>query len=183
MLLTAVAAMDQRGGIGLRGGLPWPRLPRDLARFRELTLGKAVLMGRTTYAGLGRRTLPGRHLIVLSHDPAFDPGEVWVARSLEHALAKASLFGDEAILAGGEQIYREALPRCERLRLTLVQGAWEADAWWPWRAPGGAIFGDLGARGWTMRLEAMVAAGDESPLPLEFWDCTRKAPAGERKAA
>jgi dihydrofolate reductase len=77
MRLIAIAAFDEALGLGFRGGLPWPRLPRDMQRFKHLSLGGAegrgrpVLMGSRTYQSLGGRLLPGRQIVVLSRNPDF----------------------------------------------------------------------------------------------------------------
>jgi len=112
--------MDNHQAIGRAGALPW-RLPADLAYFKEVTLGKPIIMGRRTFDSIGR-PLPGRCNIVLSRDPAFQPAGVCVAADLKSALAEAaSRESDEIMIIGGAAIYQLALPHANRLYLTVVQ--------------------------------------------------------------
>ncbi len=122
-----VAALDQARAIGKGGTLPW-RLPDDLKRFKRLTLGKPVVMGRKTFESIGR-ALPERRNIVLTRDPSFAAANVEVVYSLEAALEH--LTGEVCIIGGGE-VYALALPTAARLELTLVDTVVEgADAFFP----------------------------------------------------
>ncbi|PZA08182.1 MULTISPECIES: dihydrofolate reductase [unclassified Meiothermus] len=111
--LTLIAAMDRNRAIGKEGRLPW-HLPDDLRRFKALTLGHTVLMGRRTFESLGR-PLPGRRNVVLSRDPHFRAEGVEVVHSLE-----AGLGGGEIMVIGGGEVYALTLPLAQRMRLTLV---------------------------------------------------------------
>lgn len=128
MFVSIIAAMDRHGLIGNEHGLPW-RLPRDLRRFRELTWGKPIIMGRTTFAHIGR-PLPGRHNIVLSRRTDFAPEGCTVVRSLDEAMAAAGNAA-EVFVIGGVTVYREALARCNRMHLTLVEGKFTGNAYFP----------------------------------------------------
>lgn len=127
-MITLIAATDQNRGIGLQGRLPW-RLPADLDRFRRITTGHAVLMGRKTWESIGR-PLPERTNIVLSRHPA--PAEangvLW-ASSPEEALRLAR--DGEVFIIGGAEIYALFLPRADRLLLTRINGEFQADAFFP----------------------------------------------------
>jgi dihydrofolate reductase len=121
--LVLVAAVAENGVIGRDGALPW-RLSGDLKRFKSLTLGKPVLMGRRTFASIGR-ALPGRANIVLTRDPSFRAEGVRAAPNLAAALAIAEeearrLGADEIAIIGGAALYAETLPRARRLYLTEV---------------------------------------------------------------
>ncbi|MHB1239177.1 MAG: type 3 dihydrofolate reductase [Gammaproteobacteria bacterium] len=132
MILALVVAMAENRVIGAGQRLPW-HLPADLRHFKAVTLGKTVIMGRRTYASIGR-PLPGRRNIVVSRDPSrLAPGCI-VAGSLEDALTAAQ--GEEVMVIGGAQLYREALPRAQRIHLTLVHAMVEGDTWFPDLAPG-----------------------------------------------
>lgn len=134
MRLSAIIATDLDGGIGYRGALPWERLPADMARFREVTAGRVLLMGRRTWESINR-PLPGRPIVVLSSSlPHPLPSTVHLARDLAGMLHMASYLGDEAVVCGGTDLYRELLPRCGRLALTLVhqRSGSRADTWAPW---------------------------------------------------
>jgi dihydrofolate reductase len=132
VLVSIIVATDERGAIGHGGGLPW-RLPDDLKRFKMLTFGKPVVMGRKTWDSIGK-PLPGRHNIVVSRDGALTLDGATVATSLGAALAAA---GDvaEACVIGGAEIYRLALPRTDVIHLTRVHATVAADTWFPPLAP------------------------------------------------
>ena len=126
--VTLIVATDEAGGIGLGGGLPW-HLPDDLRRFKSLTLGKPVVMGRRTWDSIGR-PLPGRHNIVVSRDPRRRIDDATVVGTLEAALAAA---GDvpEICVIGGAEIYRLALPLADTIQLTEVHANVGADTHFP----------------------------------------------------
>jgi dihydrofolate reductase len=132
-VLALIAAVAENGVIGARGGLPW-RLPDELAHFKRTTLGKPVLMGRRTFASLGR-ALPGRTNVVLSRDPRFAAPDALVARDLDAALALVRA-APEVMVIGGAALYAEALPRAERIYLTRVRARPEGDVWFPKLEPG-----------------------------------------------
>ena len=127
-LLSLIVAADERGGIGRDGGLPW-RLPEDLRRFRTLTMGKPIVMGRRTWDSIGR-PLPGRRSIVVSRQPGLRIEGAEVAGSLEEALAVA---GDvpEVCVIGGAELYRAALPLVDVIHLTRVHADVAADTFLP----------------------------------------------------
>lgn len=134
--LVLVAAVAANGVIGRGPDLPW-RISGDLKRFRAITWGKPILMGRRTFDSIGR-PLPGRTSIVISRDAAFQPASdmVRVVPSLEAALdigaREAERLGvDEMAVVGGAQIYAQALPLAARLRLTEVHGEPEGDVLFP----------------------------------------------------
>jgi dihydrofolate reductase len=121
--IALIVAAAENGVIGRDGQLPW-RLPSDLKRFRKLTLGKPMVMGRKTYGSIGK-PLDGRDTIVVTRQPDFHPAGVHRAASVEDALAlgrelAARRGTDEVMVVGGEEIFRLALARVERIYLTLV---------------------------------------------------------------
>ncbi len=127
-LVSIIVATDERGAIGRDGGLPW-RLPDDLKRFKVLTMGKPVVMGRKTWDSIGR-PLPGRHNIVISRQVGFEVPGVTVVPSIDDALIVA---GDvpEICIIGGAEIYRLALPRADVIHLTRVHAVVDADTYFP----------------------------------------------------
>lgn len=132
--LAIVVAFADNGVIGRDNKLIW-RLKSDLRRFRELTWGKPLLMGRRTYQSIGR-PLPGRETVVLTRDPAFAAEGVAVARTWDEAVAAADeaavrMGGDAIMVVGGAEVYALALPRTERLYLTEVHAAPEGDTHFP----------------------------------------------------
>lgn len=126
--VSLIVAMTPEGVIGRDNDLPW-RLPDDLKRFKSLTMGRPVIMGRRTWESIGR-PLPGRTSIVLSRSATFAPQGATVVPDLERALDAAGAV-DEAFVIGGAQVYVLALPIAQRLYLTLVHGEVAGDARFP----------------------------------------------------
>ena len=140
MRVTAIAAIGRNRELGLRNELLW-RIPEDLQRFRDLSRGHPVIMGRVTFdsivAALGK-PLPGRTSIVITRDPTklgeyVKRVDVIPALSIDDALRTAAEApgSDEVIIAGGAQIYELALPHTEMLRLTIIDATHEADSFFP----------------------------------------------------
>jgi dihydrofolate reductase len=118
-----VAAVARNRIIGANGGLPW-RLSSDLKRFKALTWGKPLVMGRKTFKSIGR-ALPGRETIVVTRDPAFAPLGVLVVHHLDAALDLAAeragaMGADEIVIGGGAEIYAQTMARAHRLFITEV---------------------------------------------------------------
>ncbi len=122
--IVIVIARADNGAIGNAGGLPW-RLPADLKRFKALTLGKPVLMGRRTWDAIGR-PLPGRRNLVMTHDPAWAAEGAERVGSLDETLVRVAGAG-ELMVIGGAQLCALAMPRATRIELTQVNARPEAD--------------------------------------------------------
>jgi dihydrofolate reductase len=132
MLVSIIAAVAENGVIGRDGKLPW-HLSSDLRRFKELTMSHTIIMGRRTWESIAR-PLPGRRMIVVSRQPGYriDTDGIEVAASLEAALKRAdALRDDEAFVIGGAELYKDALPRADRLYYTSVQANVPGDAYFP----------------------------------------------------
>ncbi len=130
MKVSIIAAMAENGVIGRGGQLPW-RLSADLKRFKRLTMGHTVIMGRKTWESIGR-PLPGRRMIVVTRQAGYRAEGIEVVGSFDEALAMAQSAGaEEVFVIGGAEIYRLALPRADRLYMTLVLAEVEGDAKFP----------------------------------------------------
>ena len=130
MLISIIAAMGRNRAIGYKNTLPW-RLPADLQRFKQLTLGHHILMGRKTFESIGR-PLPGRTSIIITRQKDFQAEGCLMAHSLDEAIDLAKSRGEqEAFIIGGAEIYAQALPVADRMFLTLVDAEPEADAFFP----------------------------------------------------
>jgi dihydrofolate reductase len=121
--LVLVAAVARNGVIGAKGGLPW-RLSSDLKRFKALTWGKPLVMGRKTFESIGR-ALPGRQTIVVTRDPTYAPSGASVAHNIDAGLDLAAeraraMGADEIIIGGGGEIYAQTIARASRLFVTEV---------------------------------------------------------------
>jgi dihydrofolate reductase len=119
--LTLILAMAENGVIGKDGLIPW-RIPEDLKRFKALTLGKPVIMGRKTWDSLPRKPLPERRNIVVTRK------EDWQAAGAETLALDEALKLENAMVIGGAEIYRAALPNADRIELTEVHRAFDGDA-------------------------------------------------------
>lgn len=125
MDITLVLAMDEAGLIGRNGDLPW-RLPEDLRHFREVTMGRTIVMGRTTWESIGK-PLPGRDNWVLSRDAGFEAEGARCFDSIEEVLACAPDNGLAVI--GGAKVYEQFLSRATRIELTRVHARLEGDTY------------------------------------------------------
>src|SRR5690349_11171181 len=124
-MLSIIVAMADHGVIGAGNQLPW-RLPDDLKRFKALSLGKPIVMGRKTYDSIGR-PLPGRLNIVVSRKQNLEIPGCTVVSSLQDAIAAAGP-APEIVIVGGAEIYAQALPQVEMIHLTRVHATIVGDA-------------------------------------------------------
>ena len=127
MIISIIAAMDKNRLIGANNGLPW-HLPADFKHFKEVTMTKPVVMGRKTYASIGK-PLPGRKNIVISRGDFAAEG-VTVVGSIDAALELLSC-AEEVMIIGGASFYEQMIDRADRLYLTFVDAVCEGDAWFP----------------------------------------------------
>jgi dihydrofolate reductase len=127
--LELIAAVAKNAVIGKGGQLPW-HLPDDLKRFKQLTLGHPILMGRRTYESIGR-PLPGRRNIVISESLKTAPPRTDLAHSLDDALKLIATYNGPAFIIGGAVLYQAALPRVQTLNLTEVDAEVDGDAFLP----------------------------------------------------
>jgi dihydrofolate reductase len=125
--LWLIAAVAENNVIGNGNALPW-RIPEDLAHFKRVTLGHAMIMGRKTYDSIGK-PLPGRTTVVLTRREGFSPEGVVVARDRDEAIALAP--GNEVFVVGGAEIYALFLPIASRIYLTRVHAAFPGDTTFP----------------------------------------------------
>ena len=154
--LEFVIAVAENDVIGRGNRLPW-RLSSDLQRFKALTLGKSILMGRKTYDSIGR-ALPGRSNLVLSRATDFHPADCVVYGSLQDARA-ALPAGSELMVIGGAQIYRQCLPFASRIHLTLVHTV---------VVDGDTFFSDWRAAGWRETFRERHPADARNDVDYSF---------------
>jgi len=160
--VTLIVATDRAGVIGIDGRLPW-HLPADLAHFKRTTMGKPIIMGRKTYASIGR-PLPGRTSIVLTRSPGFVAEGCVVVHDVDAALraAASALAADaadrEAMVIGGAEIYRLFLPRANRIQLTRIDATFDGDTQFP----------VLEESMWTETRREDRAPDERNPYPIAF---------------
>lgn len=129
-VLSIIAAMDEKRGIGKDNTIPW-HLPQDLERFKKITMGHPIIMGRKTHQSIGR-ALPGRRNIIITRDEQYLATGCVVCHTLETAIEMAKTEEQEEIfIIGGAQIYAQAIDSADTLYLTLVKGTYGADAFFP----------------------------------------------------
>lgn len=128
MIISLIAAMDENRVIGRGNRMPW-RLPVDLKRFRRITMGHPLIMGRKTHESIGR-PLPGRKNVVITRQEGYRAEGCVVAHDIPSALAVCGDAG-EAFVLGGESVFRDFMPLAERIYLTIVRATVEGDARFP----------------------------------------------------
>ena len=165
--VVLIAAIADNGVIGSDNRLIW-RLRTDLQRFRRLTTGCPIIMGRKTYLSIGK-PLPGRQTVVLTRDRAFHAEGVHVAHEVTEALALAQRLGQEmgahsVIVGGGTEIYAQMLPLADRLELTMVHA----------RPSGDAVFPDWDKAAFAEAARESHAADAENEHPYTFVTYARR---------
>jgi dihydrofolate reductase len=127
LIVTLIVAVADNGVIGRDNALPW-HLPEDLKRFKRITMGKPIVMGRKTFESIGR-PLPGRQNIVVTRDANYRRDGVTVVHSVEAAVAAAGA-AEEVMVIGGADLFRLFLPKARRVHLTRVHGDVAGDVHW-----------------------------------------------------
>jgi len=169
MRKALIVAMSRNRVIGRNNKLPW-YLPGDLRYFKQVTMGKPILMGRKTWDSIGR-PLPGRLNVVITRDENWmAPAGVARDHSLEQALIRAEAHaeledGDEVMIIGGGQIFQEALPLVDRMYVTLVHDDIEGDAFFP----------EIDWNAWEELGREDFQAADNNPYDYSFVVYERKA--------
>ena len=154
-----MVAAAQNGVIGKNNRLPWETLRKDWRRFRRLTLGRPVVMGRKTFESLGK-PLDGRRNIVLTRNGLCDPG-IETARSLEEALRLA---GETFSVIGGAQVYAQALPFVTHIYMTRIHESYEGDTFFP----------PWDESQWEKVFQERHEADKENPVAFSFVDYVRR---------
>lgn len=133
-MISIIAAISENRTIGKNNRLPW-HIPEDLKRFKSLTLGHPIIMGRTTFESI-RKPLPGRTNIIVTRNKEFKAEGCVICNSLNEAInvAKRNNQGEIFIIGGG-QIYEQAIEFADKIYLTIVKGSYEGDAFFPDYAP------------------------------------------------
>ena len=166
MTLSIIAALGNNNVIGRDCQLPW-HMPADLKRFKQLTTGHHLLMGRRTYESIGA-VLPGRVFVVITHRTDYAPPRVAIARSLDEAISKAEAAGDsEIFIGGGAEIFNQAIHRADRMYLTRVHAEPDGDTYFP-------EFDDVTE--WHLVDADHHEADERNPYPYSFLTYERAAP-------
>jgi len=166
MRLSIIAALSSNNVIGRNNDLPW-HLSSDLKRLKALTMGHHMIMGRRTYESIGK-PLPGRTFLVITRDPSFSAEGVRVVHSLEDAI-QAVTNDDEPFIAGGGEIFQQAIHRADRMYLTRVHVDLEGDAYFP-------DFDDVSE--WQLTDSEHFEADEKNDYPYSFLTYDRVAVEG-----
>ena len=175
-MIAIIAAIDEKRGIGKDNKLPW-HIPEDLKRFKQITSGHTVIMGRKTFESIGR-VLPNRTNIIITRDQDFDPHkfyssencDVLTANSLEEAIEKAQEKegSEEVFIIGGGQVYAEGITKADKLYLTLVDGDFNCDTFFP----------DYS----NFAKEKFIGAGEENGIRYKFIELEKFTPSNPTKS-
>jgi dihydrofolate reductase len=166
MRISIIAALSSNNVIGRDNDLPW-HLSTDLKRLKALTMGHHMIMGRKTYDSVGR-PLPGRTIVVITRDPSFAAEGVKIVHSLEDAIQVAA-GDDEPFIAGGAQIFEQAIHRADRMYLTRVHAEIEGDTFFP-------DFDDVSE--WQLTDAEHFDADEKNDYPYSFLTYDRASDAG-----
>ncbi len=132
MIISLIAAMGRNRVIGNKGKLPW-HMPADLEYYKSKIKGKTVVMGRKTFDSMGNKPLPNRTNIIITRDQNYKVEDALVVHSAEEAIKEAEKINpnQELMVIGGSEIYKEFLPRANRIYLTIIEGEFKGDAFFP----------------------------------------------------
>jgi dihydrofolate reductase len=128
-MISHIVAMDQNRVIGKDNRLPW-HLPADLAYFKKVTMGHAIVMGRKTFESIGR-PLPGRENVIVTRNRSFQPEGCKVLHSIEEVKQFAAMRDDEVFVIGGAELFRATLPVADRLYITKIEASFPGDTFYP----------------------------------------------------
>lgn len=164
MIISLIVAKDEEGGIGQGNQIPW-RLSADLRRFKQITMGHCIIMGRKTYESI-RRALPGRTSIVITRQSKLQTAAgVICVDSLEKALQTAKNLGEsETFIIGGGEIFQQGLPLADQIYLTCVHARVQADTFFP----------QINPDEWSVRQEHFLPADDKNEFDTTFRLLRRK---------
>ena len=154
-MISLIAAIDEKRGLGKKGQLAW-HISEDLKHFKEITSGHSLIMGRKTFESIGK-PLPDRKNIVVTQDPQFSKEGITIVNSIEDALDQAD--GGEVFVIGGAQIYNQAIGIADKLYLTLVDGDFDCDTFFP----------DYS----SFQQEKFIGAGEENGIRYKFIELSK----------
>ena len=161
-MISLVYAISTNGVIGKDGRLPW-HMPSDLKHFKAVTLGKPVVMGRKTWESLPKKPLPGRQNIVVTRRPDYSAEGADVVNSIEDALVKAGAVAEVCVI-GGAELFKEILPRADRIYLTRIQADVSGDTFLP----------ELSGHDWKQVEREARAKGEKDTAAFETFTYERR---------
>jgi dihydrofolate reductase len=167
MKVSIILAVDENNGIGKDNGLPWPKMSADMKRFKSLTTGHYIIMGRNTYEALGGLLPNRKHIVVSRNTNYFVPPGVSVQPSLAMALKTAKDGGEEEVfIIGGAKLFKEAVLYADKFYLTRIHGSFEADTTLP----------AINMEEWNTIDEMNYERDDKNPYGYTFITLEKKKP-------
>lgn len=155
-MISLIWAMDENRVIGKNNQLPW-HLPEDLKFFKRVTMGHPVAMGRKTHESIGR-ALPGRENIIITTNKEYKSEECTVVYSIEELIQYIKEKDEEVFIIGGAEIFREVLPKADKLYLTQIQSQFEGDTFFP----------DVNMEEWVLESQEIGLKDEKNPYDYEF---------------
>jgi len=162
MKISLIVAMAKNRAIGLNNRMPW-HLSADLKRFKQITMGHPIIMGRLTFEAIGR-PLPGRTNIIVSRNPAYKQEGCVVADSIETAITCGCRLADEIFIIGGATLYAASLPLADRLYLTQINRDFAGDTFFP----------PFDTNGWIETAREDITDDEQAGFPYSFINLQRK---------
>jgi dihydrofolate reductase len=130
LIISLIVALDEKGGIGKDNRLPW-HIDSDLKRFKSITMGHHLIMGRKTYETI-EKPLPGRTMIIVTHNPNYHPNGCIIVKSIDEALSVAEKNHEsEVFIIGGGDIFRQSIDMADKIYLTNIHTVVNADTFFP----------------------------------------------------
>ena len=164
-MITLIAACTENGVIGRDGDMPW-HLPGELRTFKQATMGRPLVIGRTTWESIGR-PLPGRRMVVVTRQADYAAEGVEIVHSIDDALALVR-DAPEVMIGGGATLYQATIAHADRLLLTVIHTTLDGDTWFP----------DVAADSWAVHRAEPVEPDDQNPLAYTRFDLRRRPPGG-----
>lgn len=164
--IIAIWAQAENGVIGKKQTMPW-HLPAEFKHFKETTMGQAILMGRVTFDGMNRRVLPGREILILTHDLDFKADGVRVVHSVDEAMSWFNSQDKNLYIAGGSAIYKAFEPYYQQLIQTTIHATLEGDTYFP----------DISKENFVLVSEQVIAKDDQNAYDFTIAILDRKGKA------
>lgn len=157
-MISLLVAHDVQRVIGKDNQMPW-HIPEELAYFKKMTMGKAIVMGRKTFESIGR-PLPGRLNIIVTRNETYEAEGITVVHDLQTAIQKAKEYSEEVVIIGGAQIFDMAMGLADRLYITVIENSYPGDTFFPEYK-----------EGWQLTSESDVQyAEDRTAYVYQIWD-------------
>ncbi len=165
MTFSFIVAVSQNNVIGLKGQMPWKKLPADLKYFKQKTIGHWCILGRKTYEALGNKVLPGRKFIIITRDPNYSSNDSIIVNSLVKALHHDVIKNEaEVFILGGGEIFKETLHIANKIYLTRIHEVFDGDTFFP----------EINMKEWNLASKVTHSNDEKNPYDYTFLVYERK---------